>query len=281
MMSPIPREISPDLVLVDPELASLARMHLPEPGWLGTRHLTAFEPDGVAGGSITRPRKEMASEGRRGWGATLLLTLAAASLAFNGFWLAQALGSGTSPSAQAAYIPSLASNARWSDAASSRTGTTDAMPPPPVPHTLGAGFRLSYESVGGSRHRAGTGSAQSNARRPSNSVLRPKRRALSAVVKPTGGAGGPAMQSLQWKAVAGATYYNLVLWRDGKRILDLWPTSPRVVVHGASVNYGPRARLSPGRYLWFEYPGFGTKPARHYGALAGSGVLVVHPKGGK
>jgi hypothetical protein len=273
MMSPIPRDISPELVLVDPELASLARMHLPEPGWLGSRHLTAFEPDGVPGGSIT---------GRRGWGATLLLTMTAASLAFNGVWLAQALGSGTSPSAQAAYSPSLASNARWSDAASSRTGTTDAMPPASVPHTLSAGSRPSGESVGGNRHGAGTGSAPSNARRPTNSVLRPKGRAVSVVVaRPTGGAGGPAVQSLKWKAVADATYYNLVLWRDGKRILDLWPTSPRVVVHGTSVNHGPRAGLSPGRYLWFEYPGFGAKPARHYGALAGSGVLVVQPKGGK
>jgi hypothetical protein len=40
-----------------------------------------------------------------------------------------------------------------------------------------------------------------------------------------------------------------------------------------------RARLSPGRYLWFVYPGFGTKASRQYGALVASGVLVVQAGG--
>jgi hypothetical protein len=117
-------------------------------------------------------------------------------------------------------------------------------------------------------------------RRATQPVL-PAKHASERLVAPVQVVGGRALHRLRWNAVAGATYYNLVLWRDGKRVLDLWPTSPRVVLPTTSVNHGPQARLSPGRYLWFVYPGFEAKPARQYGALAGTGVLVVQPKGGK
>jgi hypothetical protein len=121
---------------------------------------------------------------------------------------------------------------------------------------------------------------RASGRRPARPVL-PAKRARERPVAPVHAGGGRALRRLQWNAVARATYYNLVLWRDGKRVLDLWPTSPRVVVPATSVNHGPLAHLSPGRYLWFVYPGFGAKPAQKYGALAGTGVLVVQPKGGQ
>jgi hypothetical protein len=116
-------------------------------------------------------------------------------------------------------------------------------------------------------------------RRPTKPAV-PAKPARERPVSSVHAVAGRASRGLRWNAVAGATYYNLILWRDGTRILDLWPTTPRAVVPTTSVNHGPRSRLSPGRYLWFVYPGFGPKPARHYGALAGSGVLVVQPKGG-
>jgi hypothetical protein len=47
-MSPIPRDISPQLGLVDTELASLPRLQLAEPSWPGRQRLTvlALEPGG-------------------------------------------------------------------------------------------------------------------------------------------------------------------------------------------------------------------------------------------
>jgi len=122
--------------------------------------------------------------------------------------------------------------------------------------------------------------ATSSRRRPTQPIL-PARHASGHAVSPVQIVGGPALDRLRWRAVAGAAYYNLVFWHNGKRVLDLWPTSPHVAVPTTSVKHASQARLSPGRYLWFAYPGFGSKQARRYGALAGTGVLVVQPKGGK
>jgi hypothetical protein len=78
-----------------------------------------------------------------------------------------------------------------------------------------------------------------------------------------------------WKSVSGATYYNLILWLDGKRVLDLWPASSRALVPKRVSYRGAHHRLQPGRYLWFVYPGYGSKASRKYGKLAWTGVLLV------
>jgi hypothetical protein len=150
--------------------------------------------------------------------------------------------------------------------------------PPPAPRRSGTQPRrqtLRQHHPKHQHHAAGLPSVH----RPTQPVL-PTKHARERPASPVHAAGGRALHPLRWNAVAGATYYNLVLWRNGKRVLDLWPNSPYVVVPTTSVNHAPQARLSPGRYLWFVYPGFGAKPARQYGALARSGVLVVQPKGG-
>src|SRR5204863_3664526 len=95
VMSPIPRHISPELVLVDPDLAPVALRELPEPGWLGRRPSLSEDPHlpgtaQVVGDGRAGPRT--------GWRATLLLTLGAVSLALNGVWLAHLLTPSTSAS---------------------------------------------------------------------------------------------------------------------------------------------------------------------------------------
>ena len=73
--------------------------------------------------------------------------------------------------------------------------------------------------------------------------------------------------SLRWARVPGATYYNVILWRNGARVLDFWP-------HRATVRV-PRAKLQPGTYLWFVYPGFGSERARRFGELAKRGKFSL------
>ena len=114
-MSPIPRDISPELVLVDPELAPLARLQLPEPGWLSRQQPRAPEPAHVVKGSTSQPLRPTTAERLKGRALTLLLTLAARSLTLNGFLIRPALHAAESSAAQpTADDPSLASETRAS-----------------------------------------------------------------------------------------------------------------------------------------------------------------------
>ena len=176
-------DISPELVLVDPELAAVARLHLPEPGSFGRRPQTA---------SVEVKQSESRS-GRHRW------------------WLSQPL------------------------------------------------ILLVFIGLIGSAMFIG--------------------RAMSSVPRPwlsTTAADG-AVQTITWRPAAGATYYDLVVWQDGRRVLDLWPTAAAVSVPTNASDRGDG--LGAGQYLWFAYPGFGAKSSSQYGALAGSGAFVVHQRG--
>jgi hypothetical protein len=78
------------------------------------------------------------------------------------------------------------------------------------------------------------------------------------------GPGGPGVE-LRWQSVSGAVSYDVIVWRGGARVLDLWPTGSRVRI--------PYAALDPGRYLWFVYPRAGS--GRGFGPLAGHGSFAV------
>jgi len=268
-MSPIPREISPELVLVDPDLASAARLLLPEPGWLGRQHLSTPKASESPVRSVLPQMSP--SKARSGWRVTLLRTAAAVSLTFNGFWLAQMLGRTAPPSVEPLPRLSLAWGSASNDvspaeAASAATPSSPSSGTGVVPTSRGpveaAGARPSSLGIIASNVRRGRGRAHST------------RHAASVVARTS------RARTLQWKAVADASYYNVVLWRDGKRVLDLWPSRPRVVMPRTPVAQGQEARLSTGRYLWFVYPGFGSKASQQYGALVASGVVVVQPKEG-
>jgi hypothetical protein len=177
------KDISPELVLVDPELAAVARLHLPEPGSFGRRPQTAsVEVEG-----------SKARSGRHRW------------------WLSQ-----------------------------------------PLILLVFVGIVASALFIG---------------------------RAMSSVPRPwlSQTAADGAVQTITWQPVAGATYYDLVVWQDGRRVLDLWPTAAAVSVPQSASDQSDG--LEAGHYLWFAYPGFGAKASRQYGALAGSGAFVVHQRG--
>jgi hypothetical protein len=80
---------------------------------------------------------------------------------------------------------------------------------------------------------------------------------------------------LRWRPVAGAAHYHFALWRNGTRVLDLWPARPSVAVPHEWVHNGTRYRTQPGKYLWLVYPGDGPKARGHYGPLVAAGVLVI------
>jgi len=93
--------------------------------------------------------------------------------------------------------------------------------------------------------------------------------------------GVPVSLEISWHSVAGASYYNLVVWRGHRRILDLLPTSTRVLLPGTWEYRGARGAISPGRYVWFVHPGFGAKGSADYRAPVQHGVIVVNDKKGR
>lgn len=86
---------------------------------------------------------------------------------------------------------------------------------------------------------------------------------------------------LRWSATSNASYYNVVLWHSGERVLDVWPNRPNVVVPHAWNYRGKTYRLEPGRYLWFVYPYLGPRGRGHFVGLTEHGVLLSKPASGR
>jgi hypothetical protein len=80
---------------------------------------------------------------------------------------------------------------------------------------------------------------------------------------------------LRWRPVAGASYYNLQLYRGTTKVLSAWPRSTLLRLHGQWKFEGRRVRLSPGVYHWFVWPGHGTRSRPSYGQLLGRNSFVV------
>ena len=79
---------------------------------------------------------------------------------------------------------------------------------------------------------------------------------------------------LHWTPVRRATYYNIQLYRGGKKILSAWPARPRLQLKAQWSFQGRRYRLRPGRYRWYVWPGFGKRSAVRYGAMIGKRTFV-------
>ena len=96
-----------------------------------------------------------------------------------------------------------------------------------------------------------------------------------ALVTPLEGARLAAPPRLDWKNVTAADYYNVQLYRAGKKILSAWPAEPGFRLQ-RSWKFGGRTYvLTPGRYRWYVWPGFGARASNRYGKLVGTRTFVV------
>ena len=88
----------------------------------------------------------------------------------------------------------------------------------------------------------------------------------------------PAVASppiLTWKPLRRATYYNVQLYRNGKKVLSMWPVTAQLHLRHTWRHDGRKYTLKPGRYKWYVWPGFGKRGAGRYGHRIGSGTFVV------
>ncbi len=79
----------------------------------------------------------------------------------------------------------------------------------------------------------------------------------------------------RWVVVKRATYYNVQLFRAGRKILTAWPSRPRYQLQKRWKFAAKTRRLGPGRYRWIVWPGFGPRSRANYGDPIGHSTFVV------
>jgi hypothetical protein len=99
--------------------------------------------------------------------------------------------------------------------------------------------------------------------------------ASSAMLTPAAGSRVTRPPLLRWRKVPRASYYNVQLFRAGRKVLTSWPTRPRLQLRARWRLNGKTQRLERGVYRWYVWPGYGRPSARRYGPLLGTSTFVV------
>ncbi|MDP9259165.1 MAG: hypothetical protein M3Q31_21815 [Actinomycetota bacterium] len=85
-------------------------------------------------------------------------------------------------------------------------------------------------------------------------------------LRPLSGSSVSATPLLTWKATKGASYYNVQLFRNGKRVLVAWPSQSYRL---------PAGTLLPGTYTWFVWPALeAARATPRFGDLIGRATFV-------
>ncbi len=97
----------------------------------------------------------------------------------------------------------------------------------------------------------------------------------SRILSPRYGAvlGSPPL--IDWTPVRNATYFNMQLWRDGRKILSVWPAESSYRLRATWTFGGKQYSLRQARYRVYVWPGFGAKSAADYGGLLGWTAFTV------
>jgi hypothetical protein len=96
-----------------------------------------------------------------------------------------------------------------------------------------------------------------------------------ALYAPKAGATVRSTATLAWVPYRGATYYNVQLFRAGKKILSAWPRRAKFRL-ARSWSYNKRSfKLTRGTYEWRVWPGLGKRKAHRYGPLLGHSTFIV------
>jgi HYR domain len=80
---------------------------------------------------------------------------------------------------------------------------------------------------------------------------------------------------VDWRSVRHATYYNMQLWRDGRKLLSVWPVRSQYRLRSTWTFQGRRNMLAGGRVTVYVWAGFGPKAAANYGPLYGRTRFTV------
>jgi hypothetical protein len=95
--------------------------------------------------------------------------------------------------------------------------------------------------------------------------------AVSALFAPEAGARVTRPPLLRWRAVPRASYYNVQLYKAGRKVLTAWPRRTRLQLQMRWRFNGRAERFRPGLYRWYVWPAFN----RRFGKLVGTSTFVV------
>jgi hypothetical protein len=80
---------------------------------------------------------------------------------------------------------------------------------------------------------------------------------------------------LRWRKITRASYYNVQLFRKGKKVLSAWPTKPQYQLKRVWRYRGKRHRLVAGTYWWYIWAGYGHRSEHRYGKLLGRRSFTI------
>lgn len=274
--------VSPELVLVDPELAARARASLQDddarelepqslPALARRDSLVAASPHAVpirATSELleqaeTRP---VAPRKRRRWRRRLAAILTLAALA--GVATAVVISTPKRSSRLSAVVEHVSTTAAapehapFTKSSNGRTPTTRAPRAAPTATTSLPTTTTTTTTMG---------SRADPTHRPSSSVPRPQPAAPKRAP--------PAPRLFNWAPVPAATYYLVTFYRGRKEIYVARPGAPRVALPSKWTFAGRHYRLTPGRYRWSVRVGRGRPAAARYGKLIVQATLVVRERG--
>jgi hypothetical protein len=83
-----------------------------------------------------------------------------------------------------------------------------------------------------------------------------------------------ATRKLTWRARSGAKYYNFQLFRNGRKILSVWPDRAHYTLQRTWRFNGRTRKLTAGTYRWYVWPGYGARARHRYGRLLAHGELT-------
>ncbi|HKG44538.1 MAG TPA: hypothetical protein VKB10_09900 [Gaiellaceae bacterium] len=99
--------------------------------------------------------------------------------------------------------------------------------------------------------------------------------ATGALTRPVPAARISKRPRLAWLPVYRASFYNVQLIRDHRKILSAWPTQTHLRLGWRWLYHGRHYRLKPGIYRWFVWPGYRAGGVVRYGPSLGGSSFVV------
>jgi hypothetical protein len=274
-----PLLLSPELVLVDPELRALALERLPDPPSPVPARSDVTEPNPVLeavaeSAPAARARERSVLAGEFAWLRGALALAAAGALGF----VVGTYAAGSERSAERPYLlppvvsldPPVAERPAEEQTDAERDVPEEVEATPSVPETA------LTEPARGLEPPTTKAPAPPPARRrqqPEDERNRGTGGSDTPLSRePPAASSRPGCVTLRWPPAADAAFYNVVLWRGDRRVLDLFPEDPTVQVTRSTPSVEP---LMPGRYRWVVYPGFGSRDTPRFGQQLTGGTLVL------